>query len=79
MYMQTIAVSELRANLMKVLKEIEHGESLDITSRGKVVAKLLPPDYSRDKARNKLKEIGKRVVIHDVISSIDVEWETMQE
>ncbi|MCK4446941.1 MAG: type II toxin-antitoxin system prevent-host-death family antitoxin [Candidatus Marinimicrobia bacterium] len=77
--MQTIAVSELRANLMKVLKEIEHGESLDITSRGKVVAKLLPPDYSRDKARNKLKEIGKRVVIHDVISSIDVEWETMQE
>lgn len=79
MYMQTIAVSKLRANLMKVLKEIEHGESFDITSRGKIVAKLLPPDYSRDKARNKLKEIGKRVVIHDVISSIDVEWETMQE
>ena len=57
--MQTIAVSELRANLMKVLKEIEYGESLDITSRGKVVAKLVPPEYSREKARNKLKEIRK--------------------
>ena len=77
--MQTIAVSKLRANLMKVLKAIEHGESLDITSRGKVVAKLVPPDYSREKAKNKLNEIGKRAVIHDIISPIDVEWETMQE
>jgi len=77
-HMQTIAVNELRANLMKVLKKIEYGESLDITSQGKVVAKLVPPEYSREKARNKLKEIRKRAVIHDVISSIDVEWETMQ-
>ena len=49
--MQTIPVSELRANLMNVLKTVEQGSTLDITSRGKVVAKLVPPNYSREKAR----------------------------
>ena len=44
--MEVIAVSELRANLMNVLKKIKHGSVVDITSRGKVVAKLVPPDYA---------------------------------
>ena len=72
--MKSIAVSELRANLMKVLKEIEHGSSLDITSRGRVVAKLVPPSYSRSLARKKLAEIGRRAKIHDIVSPIDEEW-----
>ncbi|MCK4559391.1 MAG: type II toxin-antitoxin system prevent-host-death family antitoxin [Calditrichia bacterium] len=73
--MQTIPVSELRANLMNVLKTVEQGSTLDITSRGKVVAKLVPPSYSREKAINKLKEIRKRAKIHDILSPIDVKWE----
>lgn len=31
--MESISVSDFRANLMKVLKQIEYGASLDITSR----------------------------------------------
>jgi prevent-host-death family protein len=73
--MKTIAVSELRSNLMKVLKEIEHGSSLDVTSRGKVVARLVPPDYAMKLARSKLNELGKRAKIHDIISPIGVNWE----
>ncbi len=76
--METIAVSYLRANLMKILKEIEHGEIINITSRGKVVAKLIPPEYSRENAKNKLKEISKTAVINDVISPIDVQWKVME-
>ena len=49
--MDTISVSNLRANLMKVLREIEHGSIIDITSRGRVVAKLVPPDFTRKLAR----------------------------
>ena len=75
--MHTVAVSYLRANLMKVIKEIECGASLEITSRGKVVAKLIPPDYSRERAIHKLMEIRKNAVLHDVISPIDVEWTAM--
>ena len=76
---QTIPVSELRANLMKVLKEIEHGSSLDITSRGRVVAKLMPPDYSRESARKKLDKLGKNAKLHDVMSPINAAWDASHE
>jgi len=76
--MQSIAVSDLRSNLMKVLRDIEHGASLNITSRGKVVAKLIPPDFIKMEARRKLKEIGKTATLADVISPIDEEWEVMK-
>jgi prevent-host-death family protein len=72
--MDTIPVSDLRANLMKVLKKIEHGSVVDITSRGKVVAKLVPPDYTREIAREKLKELRKNAVLGDIISPINIPW-----
>ncbi len=77
--MQNIAVSDLRANMMKIIKKIESGATLNITSRGKVVAKLVPPDNIRKSARNILNRIRKTAVIHDVVSPVDVEWKEMQE
>ena len=53
--METIAVSDLRANLMKILKEIEHGAIINVSSRGRIVAKLIPPEYSKEIAKNKNK------------------------
>ena len=76
--METIAVSDLRANLMKVLKEIESGSIINITSRGRVVAKLVPPNYSMENARKKLKEISKTAVLKDVVSPVDVQWKVME-
>jgi prevent-host-death family protein len=73
--METIGVSELRANLMQVLKKIEQGASLTVTSRGKVVAKLVPPDYSRREAKEKLHALGNTAEVHDIISPIDEPWE----
>jgi prevent-host-death family protein len=73
--METIGVSELRANLMKVLKKIEQGASLTVTSRGKPVAKLVPPDYSRREAKEKLHALGKTAEVHDIISPIDEPWD----
>lgn len=75
--MVTIAVSEFRANLMKVLKDVEHGTNINITSRGKVVAKLIPPDYTQENARIKLKELSENSVLDDVISPIDAPWEVL--
>ncbi len=75
--MDTIAVSKLRANIMKYLKDIEYGKSFDITSRGKVVAKLIPPDYEKKVAKNRLKELRKTAVIGDIISPIDEDWEAV--
>jgi prevent-host-death family protein len=71
----TIAVSELKSNLMKILKEIESGSTLTITSGGKAIAKLVPPDDRRKYARERLKEISKTAIIRDVVSPIDESWE----
>ncbi|MBC8184835.1 type II toxin-antitoxin system prevent-host-death family antitoxin [candidate division KSB1 bacterium] len=76
--METIAVSELRANLMNVIKEVEHGSKLFITSRGKIVAKLVPPEDSQEHAKKRLKEIGESAKLHDIISPIDAQWESMK-
>ena len=73
--MDSIAVSDFRANIMKVLKQIEHGASLDITSRGKVVAKLVPPDYTRTLARGKLDLLRETAKVYDVLSPVDGKWE----
>jgi prevent-host-death family protein len=73
--MKTIAVSELRANLMKVLKKIEGGECLHITSHGKIVAQLVPPDQGRKNAQKRLREIGKTAKLLDVVSPIDAAWD----
>ncbi len=75
--MTTIGVSEFRANLMKVLKEVENGTDINITSRGKIVARLVPPDFTKENARKKLIEIGKKSKIGDVISPINTTWEAL--
>jgi antitoxin (DNA-binding transcriptional repressor) of toxin-antitoxin stability system len=62
---------------MKILKDIEHGASLNITSRGRVVAKLVPPNFTQELAKEKLIEIGKKAKIGDVISPIDETWEVI--
>ena len=73
--MHSIAVSELRANLMSILKNIEKGSSVSITSRGRVVAKLIPPEESLKLAQEKLAVIRKSAKVNDVLSPISTKWE----
>lgn len=75
--MTTIAVSELRANLMKVLKEIKSGDSIHITSRGKVIAKLVPPEHDSEDFKKRLKKLRKTAVLGDLLSPVDEEWEAI--
>ena len=72
--MENIAVSDLRANLMKVLKTIENGSSVNITSRGKVVALLMPPEQSKKQAEEKLAKLRKTAKIHDILSPVSEQW-----
>jgi len=71
--MKNVAVSEFRANLLKFLQEIQDGSSINITSRGKAVATVIPPELHRRKVRQRLKEIAKTAEINDVVSPVDVE------
>ncbi|MCK6559032.1 type II toxin-antitoxin system Phd/YefM family antitoxin [candidate division KSB1 bacterium] len=73
--MQSIAVSDFRANLMQVLKQIERGQEIAITSRGREIARLVPPTNAMEKAREKLVELRQTAVVFDVVSPIADEWE----
>ncbi len=70
--METIAASKLRENLMKILKQVEKGSSLLITSRGRPVAQLNPPPEAAKAAQAALSELAKTVVIGDIVPSIHV-------
>jgi len=72
--LQSIAVSELRANLMKILKSIEDGSSITITSRGRAVAQLIPPEESSKTAEDKLTQLRETAKIHDVLSPVNENW-----
>ncbi|MCF7827036.1 MAG: type II toxin-antitoxin system prevent-host-death family antitoxin [Candidatus Marinimicrobia bacterium] len=72
--MTTIAVSELRANLMKVLEEIKHGAQIQITSRGKVIAQLVPADAAQANAKHALQELSVDAIIGDAIAPIEESW-----
>jgi len=73
--METIAASKLRENLMKILKQIEEGSSILITSRGRPVAQLNPPPDAAKQAREALANLSKTAVIGDIVSPIDEPWE----
>lgn len=73
--MKSIAISELRANLMKAIDQVKRGKSLVITSHGKPVAQLIPPGDKREEAKASLKAISKTAFIGDVISPTGEIWE----
>ncbi len=72
--MTTIAVSELRANLMQVLEQIKQGAQIQITSRGKVVAQLVPANETQEQAKIALKHLAEDAKIGDMINPIDETW-----
>ncbi|MBC8192927.1 MAG: type II toxin-antitoxin system prevent-host-death family antitoxin [FCB group bacterium] len=77
--MTTIAVSELRANLMQVLEQIKQGAQIQITSRGKVVAQLVPADETQEQAKMALKHLAEDAKIGDMINPIDETWNAVSQ
>lgn len=75
--MKQVAVSEFRAHLVSFLKRVEGGEIITITSRGHEIAKIVPPDDKREKAKEALKKLGKTAIIEDVLSPIGEQWEVL--
>lgn len=74
--MQTVSVTTFRKHIRDYLDKVQKGEDIALTSRGKVIARILPPVDESLKAQEQLAALrGKAVYIGDVISPLDVEWE----
>jgi prevent-host-death family protein len=46
--MKTVSLAEARAHLSKLVSYVAEGETVQITRRGKLVARLTPPEQPRD-------------------------------
>ncbi len=68
--MHQINVTEFRQHLPKFLKRVSQGEELQITSRGKVIARLVPEPDEVDAAIQRLKRLQGAIINSSVTSSI---------
>ena len=73
--MDSIAISEFRANMSAVLLRVQNGEIISVMQRGSEIARLVPPDFARLAAQQELESLRQSAVVEDVIAPIDAEWE----
>ena len=66
--MQTINISDFPANLLKYLHLANSGEIIFVTSEGKLLATITPPENQKEVARKQLDSLSQTAVIHDVVS-----------
>jgi prevent-host-death family protein len=76
--METVGINTLRKNLSVLLKKVENGESIAITSRGHKIALLVPPECKREKARRALDELRETAFVGDVITPVTEDWELLK-
>ena len=75
--METVNISDFRANLLKYLEKANSGEQISVTTNGRLIATITPPTNQKELARNKLKELAKSAKILDVTSPIDESWDAL--
>ena len=73
--MRKVNVTDLRQHLPGYLKQVQKGELIQITSHGKVVARLVPEQDAVEEARKWLKEWRGSAQIGDLLSPIGDGWE----
>ena len=73
--MQTVNISDLRANLLKYLEKASSGEQISVTTNGKLIATIAPPINQRQLAQQQLEQLSKSAQIVDVVAPTDAEWE----
>jgi prevent-host-death family protein len=76
--MQTINISDFRANLLKYLEAAGSGEQILVTSNGKLLASITAPEDKKEIAKKQLNSLATTAKIHDVIAPTESEWVVLQ-
>lgn len=69
--MISIGITEFRANMNGILQKVQQGEIVTLTLRGAEIARLVPPDFARQAARQELEQLRQTAVVGDVLSPLD--------
>lgn len=70
-----VNITELRNHLPTYLGKVKTGEEVTVTSRGKVIARLVPEADEQETARLRLESIRKDSWVGDVVSPTGELWE----
>jgi len=78
--MITMTATEFKAKCLALFDKVEEtGESIQITKRGKVVAKVIPLAGECRKGLKAGFAKGKMKILGDVMAPIDVEWNVLKD
>jgi prevent-host-death family protein len=73
--MSKVNVTELRQNLPAYLAEARKGKEIEVTSRGKVIARIVAECDTHEQARARLVAARKCCRIGDVLSPTGATWD----
>ena len=77
--MATVNTTEFRQHLPSYLRRAAAGEEIRITSRGRVIARLLPKEDRVAAARQRLDALQGQVILGDVESPSGEDWNAEQD
>ena len=69
--MISVSISEFGANMNGILQTVQQGEIVMLTRRGAKIARLAPPDFAREAARQELEQLRQTAVVGDLLSPVD--------
>lgn len=72
--MLEVTVTTFRKHIPDYLGKVRKGEDISLTSRGKVIARLVPPADERLSAKEQLASLRGYCHIGDVITPLDEKW-----
>jgi prevent-host-death family protein len=75
--MSSVNVTKLRQHLSDYLRQVQQGEEITITHRGKTIARIIPdhPAASkRDAALKRLEALRGTVIVGDILGQFDEKW-----
>ena len=72
--MPKVNVTALRQNLPAYLVDVQKGKEIEVTSRGKVIARIVPGSETHDDARARLLAARRRCRIGDILSPTGTAW-----
>ncbi len=70
-----VNVTELRQNLQAYLADVQKGREIAVTSRGKVIARIVAGGDPHQESRERLVAARKHCRVGDVESPIDALWD----
>ena len=72
--MQQVKISDLRSHLPDYIKMVSAGEQIQITSHGKIIARLVPEINEVEAAQKRLNAVMGSMIVGDIMEPLDVLW-----